>query len=157
MERTPTVVVPTPEQASDTEVSEVHTPYQAFDTEVSAFYKQLVEKKWFIRGQKDILKVFTNYRVKVNHAVTRALRKHQLKIDLVIKVRMSRQDQEGEHQEVSQAFYGGPRLILRSDDFDEAYDESVKKIWSDFDQVYSAVFEALCIDFLDFFINKQLI
>ena len=115
MERTPTVVVLTPEQASDTEVSEVHTPYQAFDTEVSAFYKQLVEKKWFIRGQKDILKVFTNYRVKVNHAVTRALRKHQLKIDLV------------------------------------------KKIWSDFDQVYSAVFEALCIDFLDLFINKQLI
>ena len=151
------MVVPTPEQASDTEVSEVHTPYQAFDTEVSAFYKQLVEKKWFIRGQKDILKVFTNYRVKVNHAVTRALRKHQLKIDLVIKVRMSRKDQEGEHQEVSQAFNGGPRLILRSDDFNEAYDESVKKIWSDFDQVYSAVFEALCIDFLDFFINKQLI
>ena len=70
---------------------------------------------------------------------------------------MSRQDQEGEHQEVSQAFYGGPRLILRSDDFDEAYDESVKKIWSDFDQVYSAVFEALCIDFFDLFINKQLI
>ena len=101
---------------------------------------------------KDILKVFTNYSVKVNHAVTRALRKHQLKIDLVIKVRMSQQDQEGEHQEVSQAFYVGPRLILRSDDFDEAYGESVKKIWSVFDQVYFAVFEALCIDFLDFFI-----
>ena len=134
MERTPTVVVPTPEQASNTEVSEVHTPYQAFDTEVSAFSKQLVEKKWFIRGQKDILKVFTNYRVKVNHAVTRALRKHQLKIDLVIKVRMSRQDQDGEQQEVSQAFYGGPRLILKADDFEEAYDESVKKILGDFDQ-----------------------
>jgi len=131
---TPTVVVPTPEQASDTEVSEVPTPYQAFDTEVSAFNKRLVEKKWFIRGQKDILKVFTNYREKVNNAVTRALKKHQLKIDLVIKVRMSRQDQEGEQQEVSQAFYGGPRLILRADDFDEAYDESVKKIWGDFDQ-----------------------
>ena len=131
---TPTVMTPTPEQASDTEVSEVPTPYQTFDTEVSAFNKRLVEKKWFIRGQKDILKVFTNYREKVNHAVTRALRKHQLKIDLVIKVRMSRQDQEGEQQEVSQAFYGGPRLILRSDDFDEAYDESVKKIWGNFDQ-----------------------
>ena len=117
------MMVPTPEQASDTEVSEVHTPYQAFDTEVSAFSKQLVKKKWFIRGQTYILKVFTNYRVKVNHAVTRALRKHQLKIDLVIKVRMSRQDQEVEQQEVSQAFYGGQRLILKADDFDEAYKE----------------------------------
>ena len=91
---TPSVVVPTPEQASDTEVSEVPTTYQTFDTEVSAFNKRLVEKKWFIRGQKEILKVFTNYREKVNNAVTRALKKHQLKIDLVIKVRMSRQDQE---------------------------------------------------------------
>ena len=103
---TPAVVVPTPEQASETAVSEVPTPYQTFDIKVSAFNKQLVEKKQFIRGQKDILKVFANYREKVNHAVTRALRKHQQKIDLVINVRMSRQDQEGEQQEVSQAFYG---------------------------------------------------
>ena len=43
---TPTVVAPTPEQASDTEVP---TPYQTFDNEVSAFNKRLVEKKWFIR------------------------------------------------------------------------------------------------------------
>ena len=76
---TPAVVVPTPEQASDTEVSEVPTPYQAFDTEASAFNKRLVEKKWFIRGQKDILKVFTNYREKVNNAVTRALKKTSAK------------------------------------------------------------------------------
>ena len=128
---TPAVVTPTPEQASDTEVP---APYQTFDNEVSAFNKRFVEKKWLIRGQKDILKVFANYREKVNHAVTRALRKHQLKKDLVIRVKMSRQDQEGEQQEVSQAFYGGPRLIFRVDDFDEAYDESVKKIWGDFDQ-----------------------
>ena len=47
---------------------------------------------------------------------------------------MSRQDKEGEYQEVSQAFCGGARLILRSEDFDEAYDESVKKIWRDFDK-----------------------
>ena len=102
--------------------------------EVSALNKRLVEKKWFIRGQKDILKVFMNYRERVNNAVTRALRKHQLKIDLVIKVRMSRQDQEGEQQEVSQAFYGGQKQILRAEDFHEAYDESVKKIWNDFDE-----------------------
>ena len=61
-------------------------------------------------------------------------KKHQKTIDLVIKVRMSRQDKEGEHQKVSQLFCGGSRLILRSEDFDEVYDESVKKIWSDFDK-----------------------
>ena len=46
---------------------------------------------------------------------------------------MSKQDQEGEQQEVSQLFCGGARLILRAEDFDDAYDDSVKKIWCDFD------------------------
>ena len=49
----PDVVAPTP-------AVEAPTPYQTFDTEVSAFNKRLVEKKWFTRGQKDILKVFAN-------------------------------------------------------------------------------------------------
>ena len=56
------------------------------------------------------------------------------KIDLIIKVRMSKQDKEGEYQEVSQSFCGDARVIFREEDFDEAYDESVKKIWSDFDK-----------------------
>ena len=47
---------------------------------------------------------------------------------------MSRQDQEGEQQETSQLFCGGSRLILRAEDFDDAYDESGKKIWNDFDE-----------------------
>jgi hypothetical protein len=54
-------------------------------------------------------------------------------MDIVIKVKMYRQDREGEKEEVSQAFYGEPRLILRVEEFEEAYSESVKKIWSDFD------------------------
>ena len=127
--RTPDPVVFTPAPTPTPTPAPIVTP-----VEKSAFNKRLVEKKWFIRGQKDILKVFMNYRERVNNAVTRALRKHQLKIDLVIKVRMSRQDQEGEQQEVSQAFYGGQKLILRAEDFHEAYDESVKKIWNDFDK-----------------------
>ena len=53
------------------------------------------------KRRKDILKVFANYKERVRNAVIIALRKHQLKIDLVIKVRMSRHDQEGEQQEVS--------------------------------------------------------
>ena len=70
----------------------------------------------------------------MRNAVIIALRKHQLKIDLVIKVRMSRQHQEGEQEEVSQAFCGCTKVILRVEDFDDAYDESVKKIWNDFDE-----------------------
>ena len=101
--------------------------------EKSAFNKRLVQKKWFIRGQKDILEVFKKYRKGVFHAVKLALKKNQLKADIVVKVRMFRQDKEGEKEEVSQSFYGGPRLILREEDFDEAYDESVKRIWRDFD------------------------
>ena len=85
-------------------------------------------KKWYIRGEKDILKVFANYKERVRNAVIIALRKHQLKIHLVPSVCMSRQDQKGEHQDVSQAFCGGLKLILRAEDFDKAYDETVKKI-----------------------------
>ena len=93
--------------------------------EKSAFNKRLVLKKGFIRREKDILKEFREYRGRVKHAVL--WRKHLLKIDLVIKARMSRHEQEGEYQEVSQAFCGGTRLILRTEDFDDFYDDSVKK------------------------------
>ena len=107
-------------------------PIEDNSVEKSAFNKRLVQKKWFIRGEKDLLQVFKKYRGGVFHAVNLALRKHQVKIDIVAKVRMFRQDKEGEKEEVSQAFYGGPRLILRDVDFDKAYDESVRKIWIDF-------------------------
>ena len=70
-----------------------------------------MQKKWFVRGQKDIFEVFKKYREGVFHAVKLALNKHQIKMDIVIKVKMYRQDREGEKEEVSQAFYG--RLIMR--------------------------------------------
>ena len=76
-----------------------------------------------------MLKVFYDYRGRVKYVVL--WRKHQQKIVSVIQVRMSRQDKEGEHQEVLQLFCGGSRLILRAEDFDEGYEESVKKIWRD--------------------------
>ena len=60
--------------------------------EKSAFKKQLVEKKWFIRGEKDILKVFMDYREGVRTSVTRDLRKSQLKMNIVIRVRMVGKD-----------------------------------------------------------------
>ena len=97
----PVVFTPTPSPTPAPTVGPVD------QVEVSAFNKRLVQKKWYIRGEKDILKVFENYKERVRSAVIIALRKHQLKIDLVIKVRMCRQHQEGEFQEVSQAFYGG--------------------------------------------------
>ena len=65
--------------------------------------------------------MFRDYRGRVKHAVL--WKKHQKKIYLVIRVRMCKQDKEGKYQEVSQAFCGGARVILREKDFDEAYDE----------------------------------
>ena len=65
--------------------------------EKSTFDKRFVQKKWFIRREKYILKVFHDYRGRVKHAVL--WKKHQKKIDLVIKGRMSGQDQDGEEQE----------------------------------------------------------
>ena len=89
------------EENQDNQEEENKEGNQEAAPEKTAFKKRLVEKKWFIRGEKDILKVFMDYREKVRDAVRRVLRRHQLKMDIVIRVRMSRQDQEGEHQEVS--------------------------------------------------------
>ena len=130
--RTPDPVVFTP-APTPTPTPTVVTVDQG---EVSAFNRRLVQKKWYIRREKDILKVFANYKEKVRNAVIIALRKHQLKIDLVLSVCMSRQDQEGEQEEVSQAFCGCTKVILRAEDFHEAYDESVKKIWGDFENCW---------------------
>ena len=91
------------------------------------------------KGRKSYLESLTNYKERVRNAFIIALRKQQLKIDLVLSVCMSRQDKEVEQQEVSQAFCGGSRLIFGEEDFDEAYDESVKKIWIDFDKWLSNV------------------
>ena len=101
-------------------------------TEKSAFQKRLVEKRWPIRGEKDILKTFRKYKPMILDRVRFLLKKIQFKMDLVIKVRMIRQDKEGAQEEVRQMFYGGPRLILRENDFNEAYHETVTKIWIDF-------------------------
>jgi hypothetical protein len=80
--------------------------------EKSAFNKRLLQKKWFIKGQKDIMEVFQKYREGVFHAVKLGLKKNQLEMDIVMQVRMFREEKEGEKEEVSQAFYGGPRLLL---------------------------------------------
>ena len=130
----PLALTPNLDWAEEVEREEKEKAQEEAAPEKTAFKKRLVEKKWFIRGEKDILKVFMDYRERVRDAVKRALRRHQLKMDIVVRVRMSRQDQEGEQQEVSQLFYGGVRLILRIEDYDEAYDESIKKIWADFDK-----------------------
>ena len=41
----------------------------------TAFKRRFIQKKWFIRREKDILKVFRDYRGRVKHAVL--WKKHQ--------------------------------------------------------------------------------
>ena len=50
-------------------------------------------------------------------------------MDLVINARMNREDKDGFQETVNQMFYGGARTILRENQFDEAYNESINKIW----------------------------
>ena len=71
--------------------------------------------------------VFRKYKEKILHRMGLTLEKHQFKMDLVIQVKMIREDREGNTEEVSQHFYGGARTILRENQFEEAYDESTKK------------------------------
>ena len=103
------------------------------DEERTAFNRRIVEKRWYVRGHKDMLEAFKKYKKSIFHSVNLALKRNQIKIDIVIQVTMYRVDKDGNKEEVSQMFYGGPRVILRENQYDEAFDESVKKIWLDFD------------------------
>ena len=79
-----------------------------------------------IRGEQDILEVFKKYKNKLLQAVKVALKKHQLKMDIVICVKMFRVDKDGNKEDTTLHFRGGARLILRESDFDGA----LKKIGS---------------------------
>ena len=92
--------------------------------ERSAFQRRLVEKKWYIRGEKDILETFRKYKERISNRVNFLLKSKQFKMDLVIQVRMFRADKDGNQEDkVGQMFYWRPRLMLREDQLDEAYDE----------------------------------
>ena len=104
------------------------------EEEVTAFNRRVVEKKWLLRGEKDMIVVFRKYKEKILHRMGLTLEKHQFKMDLVIQVKMIREDREGNIQKVSQHFYGGPRTIIRENQFEESYEESTKKIGKNLDE-----------------------
>ena len=90
------------------------------EEETTAFNRRIVEKKWYLRGERDILEVFRKYRERILHRMGLTLQKHQFKMDLVINARMNREDKDGFQETVNQMFYGGARTILRENQFDEA-------------------------------------
>ena len=107
---------------------------QLDEEETSAFNRRIVEKKWNLRNESDLLEVFSKYKEKILHRMGLTLEKHQFKMDIVILAQMTREDREGYIEEVRQFFYGGARTVLREDQFDDQYSESTKKIWNDFDK-----------------------
>ena len=60
-----------------------------------------MEKKWLLRGEKDMMVVFRKYKEKLLHRMSLTLEKHQFKMDLVIQVKMIREDREGNTEEVT--------------------------------------------------------
>ena len=55
-------------------------------------------------------------------------------MDLAINTSMNKVDKEGNQETVNQMFSGGARTILRENQFEEAYVESINKIWKNFDE-----------------------
>ena len=74
------------------------------------------------------------YREKIKHRMGLTLRKNQFKMDIAIKTRMYKEDAEENKEFATPWFCGGARTILREDQFDEEYAESVKKVWNNFEK-----------------------
>ena len=68
---------------------------QLDDGETSAFKRRIVEKKWNLRNERDLLEVFKKYKEKIIHRMGVTLEKHQFKMDIVILAQMTREGREG--------------------------------------------------------------
>ena len=100
----------------------------------SAFQGKMKEKTWFVRGHKDPLAVLNNHKERLKRELARALQKiGPQKFYVVLKVRFFKRDKDGVKVEDSAFFHGAMQTLLRMEQYEEAFDNTVKKIWASFD------------------------
>ena len=100
----------------------------------SAFGGKMQERAWNIRNHTDPLGALKLYKDRIKHALFLSLRQDgPQKFYLAVKVRFYKRDKVGNKTEVSAYFHGTMHTLLREADYDEAYQNSLNKIWIAFD------------------------
>ena len=99
----------------------------------SAFNGKLQERAWFIRGTTDPLGALKEYKNRIRDALYLSLKKNPQKFYIAVKVRFFKKDKDGHRIEDSAFFHGSMHTVLRKEDFEEAYQTSLQKIWKSFD------------------------
>ena len=97
----------------------------------------IIAKQWKLKGQKDILLMFIKFKSKLLHRINLVFHQNQFKMNIVILTKIIREDKEGGKEEVNHYFNGGTRFILRGDQFEDAYDDSVNNIEKSFEDYTS--------------------
>ena len=99
----------------------------------SAFNGKIQERAWFVRGSTDPLGALKEYKERIKTVLFLSLKKNPQKFYIAIKVRFFKRDKDGHKSEDSAFFHGTMHTVLRKEDFEEAYQTSLQKIWKSFD------------------------
>ena len=102
----------------------------------SCFNNMLYKKVWRLRGSKDILTALFNQKKHIKRSILHHLHKNQpLKFYITVKVHLYKIDTKTDlkHNKEVVYFHGKTRIILKSDEFDQLYDDAREKIWKSFD------------------------
>ena len=117
-----------PQTASPSEPSNHNEPVK------SAFNGKMQERAWFIRGSTDPLGALRDYKNRIRDALFLSLKKNPQKFYIAVKVRFFKKDKDGHKSEDSAFFHGAMHTVLRKEEFEEAYQTSLQKIWKSFDK-----------------------
>ena len=117
-------------------ISHLNSPSQprsSSPTAISAFNGKMQERAWFIRGSTDPLGALNEYKNRIRHVLYLSLKKNPQKFYIAVKVRFFKKDKDGHKSEDSAFFHGAMHTVLREEEFEEAYQTSLQKIWKSFD------------------------
>ena len=117
-------------------ISHINAPSQPQSSSLttkSAFRGKMQERAWFIRGSTDPLGALKEYKNRIRHALFLSLKQNPQKFYIAVKVRFFKKDKDGHRSEDSAFFHGAMHTVLRKEQFEEAYQTSLQKIWKSFD------------------------
>ena len=102
----------------------------------SAFKEKLWERKYKIRGQKDLLKCLNKYKAKYFRNIIKYFkRKHGgLNFYIDVQTEMEKVDKDGNVQEASPHLTSGTRRLTIMGDYDYLFEKAISKILKRFEE-----------------------
>ena len=101
----------------------------------SAFQNKMKERTFYVRGSKDPIGALNRQKKRLQDELFMALKKvGPQKWYIAIKVMFYKMDKSENKIYASAYFHGAMQTLLRKEDFEESYHNSMNKIWQAFDE-----------------------